>query len=88
MMAMLGVWRLGRWKTKFRNCEGRDEKGGGRREEKQGLKKKLGRCVTILFVTDLDGWDVRGRVKEVRETLVWCVKQGFEVSGGPADFSG
>ena len=60
MMMMLGFGTRGRCKTKFRSCEGEVKKERRQAREKQGLKKKLGRCVTILFVTDLDGWGREG----------------------------
>ena len=47
----VGRLEVGETKTKFRKLQGRGEKGGGRRTGKQGLKEKVGECVTILFVT-------------------------------------
>jgi len=54
MMMMMGFGTRGRCKTKFRSCKGEVKKERRQAREKQGLKKKLGRRVTILFVTDLE----------------------------------
>ena len=48
-MMMLGFWRLGRCKTKFRSCEGEVKKGRRQTRGEEGAEKEVGEMYNNTF---------------------------------------